>query len=40
MIFWRMRETKQFLVHIEFDRRENMEVTEDQQLFGFPRSSK
>ncbi len=38
MIFWRMWETKQLLVHIEFDRRENMEITE--QLFGFPRSSK
>ncbi len=27
---------KQLLVHIDFDRRENMEVTEDQKLFGFP----
>ncbi len=40
MIFWRMWETKQLLVHIEFEKRENMEVTVDQQLFGFQRSSK
>ncbi len=35
-----MCETKQLLVHIDFDSRKNMEVTEDQQLFGFPCSSK
>ncbi len=29
-----MRETKQLLVHIEFDRRGNMEVTEEHQLFS------
>ncbi len=42
MIFLRMRETKQLLVHIDFDGRKKntMEVTEDQQLFGFPHSSK
>ncbi len=40
MIFWRMWETKELLVHIDFDRRDNMEVTEDQQLFGLPCSSK
>ncbi len=34
--------TKQLLVHIDFDSREKntMEVTVDQQLFGFPPSSK
>ncbi len=31
---------QQLLVHIDFDSRKNMEVTEDQQLFGFPCSSK
>ncbi len=36
MIFWRMWETKQLLVHFDFDRRDNMEVTEGQQLFGLP----
>ncbi len=37
-----MWETKQLLVHIDFDGRKKntMEVTEDQQLFGFPHSSK
>ncbi len=29
-----MWETKQLLVHVDFDRRENI-ATEDQQLFGF-----
>ncbi len=35
--------TKQLLVHIDFDNRKKkhaMEVTGDQQLFGFPHSSK
>ncbi len=31
-----MWETKQLVVHIDFDRSDNMEVTEGQQLFGFP----
>ncbi len=39
-IFWWIWVTKQLLVHIDFDSRKNMEVTEDQQLFGFPGSSK
>ncbi len=34
--------TKQLLVHIDFDRnkKNTMQVTEDQKLFGFPRSLK
>ncbi len=40
MIFWRMWVTKQLLVHIDFDSRgkNTIEVTVDQQLFGFPPS--
>ncbi len=30
-----MCETKQLLVHIDFDNRKNMEVTEDQQTVWF-----
>ncbi len=37
-----MWKTKQLLIHIVFDRRKKntMEVTEDQQQFGFPHSLK
>ncbi len=42
MIFLGILVAKQLLVHIDFDswKKNTMEVTVDQQLFGFPHYSK